>query len=620
MPAAHIKIRGKKYEIITLDFETYYDKEYSLRSKTLNMSEYIRSDEFLAHGVALKRGGRKTRWYYGEQINRILNSIDWTKSAMLCHNTAFDGFICSHHYNIVPAFYLDTLSMARAVHGHHLPLDLDSLARMHGLAGKVKKAALESTKGLRELPLDLLKRLGEYAIDDVDDTFELFFKMYDYMPDDELRLVDLTIRLFADPVLLVDTDRVQQELEKEVGAKTAALLKSGALSSDLMSNPKFAAQLAQAGVTPPMKISPTTGKLTFAFAKTDAGFTALADHPNPQVQALYEARRRVKSTIGETRAIRFIEAGKDGMAMPVFLHYSGAHTHRWSGGNKLNLQNLVRGGELRRSLLAPPGHVVVVSDSEQIEARVNAWLAGQDDIVQAFANKQDVYKLMASSIYGIPVDQISDMQRFLGKVCVLGLGYGMGAVKLRTTLAQGALGGPPVHLTIEECERIVNIYRSKNWKIRQLWKTMDHVITSMITGFEGQYGPLSYGRGHIKLPNGLFLHYPHLQAHPEVRRDDLVYTEASYKTRRGRTKIYGGLLTENVTQALARCIIGEQMLEVSDMYRVVTSTHDEIVTIAPEHQAEQCLDDLTRIMSKAPDWAPGLPLGAKGGYDVCYSK
>ena len=172
----------------------------------------------------------------------------------------------------------------------------------------------------------------------------------------------------------------------------------------------------------------------------------------------------------------------------------------------MNLQNLKRGGELRRSILAPAGYVIVVADAEQIEARVLAWLARQMDIVHAFATKQDVYKLMASAIYNVPVNQIDDHQRFVGKVCVLGLGYGMGANKLQLTLAQGAMG-PPVKLTLEECEHVVYIYRTKNSFIRQFWKTMDGVIAGMIVGGTRTIGPITYGKGFMQLPNGLFLQY-----------------------------------------------------------------------------------------------------------------
>lgn len=613
-----VEIGGKKYQIVTLDFETYYDKTYTLSGK-LNTSEYIRDDRFHAHGVGIKIGNGKTLWYTGKNIPLALREIDWSKCAMLAHNTAFDGFICSHVYDVKPAFYLDTLSMARATHGHHMRHDLDTVAKAHGFAGKVKRDALADTKGKQQLTDKEERALGAYCVDDVDDTYKIFWKLHDHIPDEELRLIDLTLRMFCDPVLSVDIPRVQAELEAEIGGKAAALLRSGASIETLMSNDKFAELLKREGVNPPMKTSPSTGKPTYAFAKSDLDFQQLLRHPNKKVVALAEARLKVKSTIGETRAARFLEAGKNGMKLPILLNYSGAHTHRWSGGNKMNLQNLKRGGELRRSILAPKGHVIVVADSAQIEARVLAWLAQQMDIVNAFANKDDVYKLMASAIYGIPVEQVTKDQRFIGKICVLGLGYGMGPNKLQQTLKQGTMG-PPVDISLEECRRIVNIYRSRNYKIKNLWKIMDVIIASMLTGTSGEFGPLTYGKGYIQLPSGLFLQYYGLHGEAEVRHDDLVVQEATYLTRNGRTKIYGGLLTENVVQALSRVIIADQMLEISKRYRVVTMTHDEIVVICPKKDAKKCLADMLKVMSTPPDWAPDLPLAAEGDYDDCYSK
>ncbi len=613
-----VEIGGKKYQIVTLDFETYYDKTYTLSGK-INTSEYIRDDRFHAHGVGIKIGNGKTLWYTGKNIPLALREIDWSKCAMLAHNTAFDGFICSHVYDVKPAFYLDTLSMARAAHGHHMRHDLDTVAKAHGFAGKVKRDALADTKGKQQLTDKEERALGAYCVDDVDDTYKIFWKLHDHIPDEELRLIDLTLRMFCDPVLSVDIPRVQAELEAEIGGKAAALLRSGASIETLMSNDKFAELLKREGVNPPMKTSPSTGKPTYAFAKSDLDFQQLLRHPNKKVVALAEARLKVKSTIGETRAARFLEAGKNGMKLPILLNYSGAHTHRWSGGNKMNLQNLKRGGELRRSILAPKGHVIVVADSAQIEARVLAWLAQQMDIVNAFANKDDVYKLMASAIYGIPVEQVTKDQRFIGKICVLGLGYGMGPNKLQQTLKQGTMG-PPVDISLEECRRIVNIYRSRNYKIKNLWKIMDGIIASMLTGTSGEFGPLTYGKGYIQLPSGLFLQYYGLHGEAEVRHDDLVVQEATYLTRNGRTKIYGGLLTENVVQALSRVIIADQMLEISKRYRVVTMTHDEIVVICPKKDAKKCLADMLKVMSTPPDWAPDLPLAAEGDYVDCYSK
>lgn len=614
-----LEVNGVTYDVVTLDYETFYGKDYTLSGK-INTSEYVRDDRFHVHGVAIKKGNGKTLWYTGRNIALALKEIDWSKTAMVGHNTAFDGFITSEVYGHKPAFYVDTLSMSRATRGHATRHDLDTVAKAFGHGGKVKRDALANTKDKVQLTKDEEAKLGGYAVDDVDDTYRIFWDMYPHVPDDELRLIDITMRMFCDPVLEIDIPRVKAELENELGAKAAALLRSGAQVDDLMSNDKFARLLQAAGAQLPQKISPSTGKLTYAFAKSDLAFQDLMKNGNDKVRALCEARLKVKSTIGETRANRFLEAGRDGMKLPILLNFSGAHTHRWSGGNKMNLQNLKRGGELRRSILAPKGHVVVVADSAQIEARVLAWLSQQMDIVNAFATKQDVYKLMASVIYNVPVEDVTKDQRFIGKICVLGLGYGMGPQKLQQTLKQGTMG-PPVDISEDECRRIVGIYRQKNWKIKAFWKKMDQVITNMTLGIESKEGPLEVGKGFIRLPNGMFLQYFGLHGTAEITRDDLVMTETTYLTRTGRTKLYGGLLTENVVQALSRIIIAEQMLKIHDAgYRIVTMTHDEIVIVAKKKDAKKALDFMIKTMSTPPDWAPGLPLAAEGDFDDCYSK
>ena len=614
-----LEVNGVTYDVVTLDYETFYGKDYTLSGK-INTSEYVRDDRFHVHGVAIKKGNGKMLWYTGRNIALALKEIDWSKTAMVGHNTAFDGFITSEVYGHKPAFYVDTLSMSRATRGHATRHDLDTVAKAFGHGGKVKRGALANTKDKMQLTKDEEAKLGGYAVDDVDDTYRIFWDMYPHVPDDELRLIDITMRMFCDPVLDIDIPRVKAELENELGAKAAALLRSGAQVEDLMSNDKFARLLQAAGAQLPQKISPSTGKLTYAFAKSDLAFQDLMKTGNDKVRALCEARLKVKSTIGETRANRFLEAGRDGMKLPIMLNFSGAHTHRWSGANKMNLQNLKRGGELRRSILAPKGHVIVVADSAQIEARVLAWLSQQMDIVNAFATKQDVYKLMASVIYNVPVEDVTKDQRFIGKICVLGLGYGMGPQKLQQTLKQGTMG-PSVDISEDECRRIVGIYRQKNWKIKAFWKKMDQVITNMTLGIESKEGPLEIGKGFIRLPNGMFLQYFGLHGTAEITRDDLVMTETTYLTRTGRTKLYGGLLTENVVQALSRIIIAEQMLKIHDAgYRIVTMTHDEIVIIAKKKDAKKALDFMIKTMSTAPDWAPGLPLAAEGDFDVNYSK
>lgn len=610
--------------VVTLDFETYYGDKYSLVNKDLNTSEYVRDERFKVHMVGIKVGDQPTKVYLENEVATALEAIDWTTHALLCQNTAFDGLILSHHYGIVPALYLDTLSMSRALHGPATRHNLDTIAKRYGFAGKVREKALSNTKNIRDLSEkpELIASLSEYCADDVNDTHGIFWKMYEGMSDDELELIDITVRAFCDPVLLVDIPRVEAELEKEIAGKVAALMVSGVDKERLLSAEKFADELRKLGVTPPMKISKTTGQPAYAFASTDRGFIALEKHDDVRVRNLVKARLLVKSTIGETRAGRFLEAGRDGMKLPVMLHYCGAHTFRWSGGNKMNLQNLVRGGELRRSLLAPPGHVIVVADSAQIEARMNAWLSDELALLEGFRQYDagtgpDVYKIMASEIFGVPIDKVTAVQRFVGKVCVLGLGYGMGTDRLKDTLETGAMGAPITLASFDEYEVAKWSYRNKYRNIVNMWDTAKRLLYKMTvaqgTQSAGEYKCLKFGKDWVRLPNGMFLRYPNLRTD---QNGGLEFDILS-----GPTRIYGGLFVENLVQALARVVIADQMLSISRLgYRIVTMTHDEIVVICPEDQADKCLADMLKVMSTPPTWAPTLPLSADGGYDTCYSK
>lgn len=391
----------------------------------------------------------------------------------------------------------------------------------------------------------------------------------------------------------------------------------------LSSSEQFADLLRAEGIEPPTKISKTTGKVAYAFAKSDIEFTQLLDHPSQRVRDLVDARLAVKSTINETRAGRFLTAGANGMPLPVYLKFYGAHTGRWSAGNSMNLQNLPRGGELRLSILAPAGYNVVVADSGQIECRVLAWLAGQDDLLHDIRQydlglDRDPYCKFADTVYGREITKKDKTERFVGKVAVLGLGYSMGAPKFQFTLASGAMG-EKVMLDTGLCQQIVNQYRRRNHRIVALWRMAESILLDMSIGRSGTYKCLSWEKEKLWLPNGLCLKYPELKGVYDESRDKV--GEWSYLRKGIRTKIYGGLLVENIVQALARIIIADQLLAVASAgWRVVTTTHDEIVVLAKTKQAQKCYDQMYKIMITPPAWCADIPLAAEGGYAANYSK
>jgi DNA polymerase len=304
--------------------------------------------------------------------------------------------------------------------------------------------------------------------------------------------------------------------------------------------------------------------------------------------------------------------------MPVPLRYYAAHTGRWGGDDKINLQNLQRTSPLKMAILAPYGDVMIDSDSSQIEARTLAWLAGQDDLVEAFDRGEDVYKIMASAIYGKAINAITKDERFVGKTTILGAGYGMGAAKFKAQLKTFG-----VEVSEDEAQRIIDTYRRTYPRIPELWKSAANVLPAIIgeqtTSF-GRGGILKVdGSEGILLPNGLRLKYPNLRW---VEMEENGKPQFVYDTKKGKTtvpnRIYGGKVIENVCQALARIVIGEQMLMVAKKYRVVMTVHDAIACIAPEAEAETGKEYVEMCMRIRPSWAPELPLNCEAGYGRSY--
>ena len=661
--------------LVSIDFETYYDAAYTL--KKLSTSEYVRDPRFKAQMMGIKVGNGKTRVIPATKIKTELAKINWATHSLLCHNTQFDGFILSHHYGVHPCFLYDTLSMARGLHSNDIGAGLDEVSTFYGGHGKIE-GSLEKTQGVLNWDKELFDEVAIYCMNDVDEMLRVFKLMLPQMPSDEIDLINLTCRMFCKPLLKVDIPRVEKELERELKAReqlmyaavdpddwdSTKLLKGKeklltGLDRDMLiikrvigSNEKFADLLRAEGVEPPVKISPAwmkrskeerldeSGKYSYAFAKDDIEFTNIPhdvqswgyDLEDPEqvaemvakqerLQALVDARIAVKSTTNVTRAERFLIAGANGNPLPIGYAYYRAHTGRWGGQNKMNMQNLKRGGELRLSILAPRGHMIAVQDSGQIEARVNGWLWGQDDLLDGFraadtGTGKDAYCNFADLIYGRNITKDDKIERFVGKVCVLGLGFSMGAAKLQITLAKGALGGPPVHFSLTQCQEIINTYRRKNFRIAAGWKTCQKIIEDMASGNTGSHGPLNWEANTIWLPNGMALKYPDLRA----ATGDKGWDEWSYQAGDMRKKIYGGLLCENIVQALARIIVAWQMLQIDKKYPVVMTTHDEIVALPKASQAEACIKYMAKCMSTPPDWCPDIPLNCEGGYAPNYSK
>ena len=639
--------------IVTIDFETRWSKaDYTLSNMTTE--EYIRDPRFTVFGACLHEYGSEEapRWYNGDDLHDALAQYDWSKTAILAHNAQFDVSILEWKYDCHPSFILDTLSMGRALRGVEVGNSLAKLADEFGLPAKGH--AVHSTDGLVELTSYIEAELAAYCAHDVELCEAIFSRFIEGYPAKELKLIDMTLRMYTQPKLILDGVMLTKAIDEERQQREELLNKLNIDEGDLASNPKFANLLAAVGVEPPMKVSKTTGKPTLALAKNDALFLAIMNGDNNDAAILCEARLKVKSTTERTRAQRFLDISKRG-ALPVPLSYYGAATGRWtaSKGSAINMQNLKRGSFLRKAIMAPMGKQLVVGDLSQIEPRVLAWLADYEDMLDIFRSGGDPYAQFGSQMFNIPgmtKDSHPDLRQS-AKSALLGCGYGLGWASFASQLLVGFLGAPPVRyerafavklgadqtyvtkfLDWEEngtkllaiphtcskpellshaiaAKKIIDIYRATAWPVVSFWNMCGDLLERcLVGGEEYTHKCLTFRKGEIVLPNGMRLHYPNL------RKDE----DKNWVYGKDATKLYPGKITNNVTQAVARIVMTDGMLRVAKRYPVVGTVHDELIAIAPEDEAQEALDWVLAQMTMEPKYLPGIPLAADGGTNIRY--
>lgn len=431
-----------------------------------------------------------------------------------------------------------------------------------------------------------------------------------------------------------------------------------------------------------------TPKAVYAFAKTDEGMEALLefeDESDPEgaedIQALASARLSVKSTIAESRLQRFLGVSQRG-ALPVPLVYGKTHTHRLAGGQKLNMQNMTgtrpinaktlfgtlirtpRGIErlynynkqteqvmcqdgmifnqkdaagelqvwvagLRDCIIAPPGFKIIVVDSSQIELRVCHMLAGQLDTVDELRRGIDVYSSFASTIYGRPITKGDKKERQHGKVGMLQLQYQAGWKSFKN--AARIMGG--VRLNEDQAMNTVNVYRDRFTEVRRFWHTCQRGIESMARGggrYLDQWGIVRVEHNRLAMNGFAPLDYHNLRQElisfdGEDPQLQWVYDD---KELRYPKRIYGGSVTENLCQWLARNIVLNQTAVLESRWGsydrqgegVVLSVHDEAVLCVREDRAEACLADAIQEFAVPPSWWQQLPVKGEGGIGNRYSE
>jgi len=644
--------------ILTADFETYWNsKTYTLSKMTTE--EYIRDKSFRAFGCCFHEygSGQPTQWVRGDDLPEYLSGIDWGRTAVLAHNAQFDVSILSWKYGVTPAFIFDTLSMARALRGVEVGNSLARLATDFGLPEKGR--AVHSTDGLRELDAQIESELAEYCKHDVALCEAIFERLVAGYPSSELRLIDMTLKMYTEPVLLLDKLMLVNAIDEEREMREALLKRLGVTDAALASNGQFAELLRTLGVEPPTKKKKPTAKtpkpvgVNFAFAKTDAMFQAMLNGDNEDVAALCEARLKVKSTTERTRAQRFLEISQRG-PLPVPLSYYGAGTGRWtaSKGSAINMQNLKRGSFLRKAIMAPEGYQLVVGDLSQIEPRVLAWISDYEDMLDIFRSGADPYAAFGAQMFNIPgmtKDSHPDLRQS-AKSALLGCGYGLGWASFASQLMVGFLGAPPVRYDkafarklgvdaayVEKfidwednlkkmaeiphtctdgellihcvaAKKIIDIYRSTAHPVASFWEMCSGLIASSLAqGREFRYKCVVFRKGEIELPNGMKLLYPELrQVKDDKDRMQWVYGPDA-------TKLYAGKITNNIVQGVARIVMTDGMLRVAKRYPIKGTVHDELIAVAPDAELDDAKTWVLAQMTMEPRYMPGIPLNADGG-------
>lgn len=591
-------------DVIFVDFETYYDQDYSLSK--MQTDAYVLDDRFETIMVSIRLNG-KTVTLHGteENIKYQLNGLlDWSKYAVVAHNTMFDGFIMAQRYGINPRMWLCTLALTRMVKPFLRSYSLSNISKFFGF--QEKGQAVHNMKGVRRSDMDekTFEAYKQYCVNDVDLCEKIYNEVIGFCPLLSQVLIDMTIRMFTEPLFVGNKPVMADLLEKEIARKEGLMTLALVSRDEIMSNAKFAERLRKLAVIPPTKVSPRTGKTTFAFAKTDKEFMELLEHPDSEVQALVAARVGAKTTIAQTRAERFIEMADRG-PLPVYLQWWGAKTTgRYSGGNKVNWQNLPARGlsaGLRNALEAPPGYSVVVGDSSNIELRMVMALAGQEDALDKLRSGVDMYCNFASTLYGRDITKADKLERFLGKTAMLGLQYGAGAPRFAEMVRiQGrAMGAEPIEL--EKAYETVQLYRGIYNKVTELWRHCEHSVLPDIAArcdhlqvdVNGWYVTQYEGFGRPGEPGVVY---------NNLRYSDFGDTFLYDQGRSTGRKIYGPKVVENLCQHASMQVVMWQTARIHQKYPVKLSVHDEAVCIVPDSEVEGCVAWMEECLSTTPKW------------------
>lgn len=662
--------------LITADAETFYDTKAKYSLTHMGAEAYIRDPRFQLIGWGVREWDVRRKkllrreWLPGhdpEQTQSFLESFELERegTATLTHNgSGFDFLLLGWNHDIHPWLMLDTLQISRYRFGQKGPggsgSSLKALARHFNVGTKGEEVILADGLRLEDFPAKQLRQYGGYCLNDDDLTEAVFRAIAQEVEPWQLFDMSMLTRMSSRPQLEVDVPLVAEALIRErarKGERTQELADTigvtpQQLRSAMMSNPKFAQVIEMLGYEPPMKVSKTTKKPTFAFAKTDPEMQEWVESDDELLADVVGLRLGLKSTQMETRLEHFAAIGSRGR-MPAAMRYGGAATGRAAadgGIHKGQLHNLPSRGKegkqnaLRQSLRAPKGMKLYGADSGQIEVRTEAWLAEEPMLLDVFkkqqpfwkkayaaeteaerkrwideAEKFDPYLGLGVPLFGRPITKADKFERNVNKAAVLAAQFKQGPQGFYNHCRRNG-----IQIELEMAEKTIWAYRGTMQGISEFWKRCKRGVEALA----GERGPVGFGQdacieaalGQVTLPSGRKLYYAECEGaiNPETGFKEYTYWE---RLKGFRKYVYDGLLCENIVQATAYDILMWQAQEIREETGLepVLFTHDELVYVGPDGEDEYFRDLLSRHMMTAPPYMPGLPLAIDYGSGYRYS-
>jgi hypothetical protein len=666
-----LALAGFPIDVLVLDFETYFDAEYNMDK--LSGVEYIMDPRFEVLGLGIQTLGQSEvrDFLTPTEVPAYLASMapHIERYTVVGQHLPFDALILRERYNITPKHTVDVIDLSR---------HLDARDR-HGLEHLAKKYHAPTPKGdttqfkgLHWTGMSKVQRaaLRDYCLNDVDIETYLFETLLPHLtwPEVELRIAAQTLRQYLVPQIKTDSDLgrrlivdMQAELQRPVDEINALGVRNitpprrtrkghvpptvkPVTVKDISKDTTFLSLLRAvlpAGEYVPMKQG--KNKLIPALAKTDTQLDFLFSHPSSVVRALMGARKATDSWPTHISRVRKLlaQAAARGGYMGAPLRYYGAHTGRWSGAGGVNFQNfgahdvdpLVK--DVGQMLTVPEGHTFGTGDLSQIEARIVAWFAGQEDLLEAFAQTRDIYSEFAQEhIYHKEVRKPTKddppelaktlkIRRDVGKETILGAGFGMGGstfydrCRQKPSLKDAFVTGD---LSMQLCSRAIAVYRQRFPMIVKFWSEVEkawrfvarYCYQRAVVSHNGR--ALTFwnenGTVVVQLPSSRCLFYPHATV------------AADGQCRYHWGHVYGGAITENVVQATARDVFALGLLRMEDAgFNLLFSVHDQaICLLRNDGTAEDQLAEMHRLQCVVPSWVGGLPVAVEGELTRAYHK